>query len=311
MNTRRLEAFLAIVRCGSFAAASQQLNMTQSAISLRIRELEQELGVRVFDRSRRKAALTAEGRRLIPFATNVTKAVNEMKFALESPAALSGRVRLGVTELVAVTWLPALVDELRLRFPKLELALEVGLANNVVRRTELGEIDVALTPGREFPRDLESIHLGDVEFHWMASPSLLPPDWDWDLSSPASPAVLLLAEDSFVNTIANAWFREREISPHRIDTCTSMNVLAALTASGLGISLLPSLSYTNELKKRIFRLVDPDAAISGSFFALFRRNDLDATARVVSSVCREVSTFPKRSARQQGASAGVRSHKEY
>lgn len=293
MNTRRLEAFLAIVRSGSFAAASEQLNMTQSAISLRIRELESDLGVALFDRSRRRAVLTAEGRSLVLHATAVTAAVNDMKFALGSEAAVSGTVRLGVTELVAVTWLPALVDALRTRLPKIQLQLEVGLANHVVERTEAGEIDIALTPGSHFGTELDSVSLGEVKFHWVAAPSLLKDGWDWDLSSPQSPAVLLFAENSFINSVADAWFRKNQIAPRRIDTCNSMNVLAALTAAGLGISLLPTFCYEGELANGTLAIIDREAAIDGRFFAVFRRHSLTATARMVAAISQEVSTFPK------------------
>lgn len=293
MNTRRLEAFLAIVRCGSFASASEQLNMTQSAISLRIRELESELGIEIFDRSRRKAVLTAEGRSLVPYAMAVIAAVNDLRYALGSEASVSGSVRLGVTELVAVTWLPRLVHALQQRFPRLQLQLKVGLANHLVEQTLSGMIDIALTPGTRFEAELESVALGAVAFQWVAAPSLLGPKWSWDLSAPNSPPVLLFAEDSFINSVADAWFRQHGITPRRIDTCNSMNVLAALTAAGLGISLLPTFCYSAELEQGSLQLVDPESSIKGTFFAVFRRNSLTATARIVAAISREVSTFPQ------------------
>ena len=292
MNTKRLETFLAIVRCGSFVVASEQLAMTQAAVSQRIRELETELGFPVFDRTRRQAVLTPAGRSLIPYAEAVLSAVNDLRFALGSDARVSGTVRLGVTELVAVTWLPKLVDALQTRFPDLHLYLEVGLANGVVERTLSGEIDVALTPGTHFHADLEAVSLGTIEFQWMASRSLLAAGWDWDLAGPTAPPVLLLAVNSFVNSVADAWFRSRQISPRRIDTCNSMNVLAALTTAGLGVSLLPTFCYAAELAAGTLCRVDPGSCIKGTFFAVHRRNTLTATARIVAAISKEVSTFP-------------------
>lgn len=292
MNTKRLETFLAIVRRGSFVVASEQLAMTQAAISQRIRELETELGFEVFDRARRQAVLTPAGRSLIPYAEAVVSAVNDMRFALGSETSVSGTVRLGVTELVAVTWLPRLVDALQTRFPKLQLYLEVGLANGVVDRTLSGEIDVALTPGTHFHADLEAVSLGTIEFQWMASRPLLATGWNWDLADPKAPPVLLLAVNSFVNSIADAWFRSRQIAPRRIDTCNSMNVLAALTTAGLGVSLLPTFCYDAELADGTLCLVDPASGIKGTFFAVHRRNNLTATARVAAAIAKEVSTFP-------------------
>lgn len=293
MNTRRLEALLAIVRCGSFAAASEQLNMTQSAISLRIRELEEELGTTIFDRSRRRAELTSEGRQLVQYAAAVVSAVNDMKYAIGDKELLAGTVRLGVTELVAVTWLPALVNVLRQRFPRLQLELKVGLASDVVDQIARGQLDIGLTPGLSFAPEFESVSLGTVDFQWVAAPSLLEAGWTWDLSSSSSPSVLLLAEKSFINEIADAWFRERQIFPRHIDTCNSMNVLAALVAGGLGVSLLPTFCYLEEIASRKFQLVDPEVRIAGTFYALFHRHNLSATTRAVAALCGELSTFPQ------------------
>ncbi len=307
MNTRRLEALLAIVRCGSFAAASEQLNMTQSAISLRIRELEDELGTMIFDRSRRKAELTSEGRHLVQYAAAVVSAVNEMKYAIGDKDLLAGTVRLGVTELVAVTWLPNLVNELRRRFPRLQLELKVGLASDVSEQVARGQLDLALTPGLSFAPELESISIGTVDFQWMASPSILEKGWTWDLSSATSPPVLLLAETSFINEMADSWFREKHISPRRIDTCNSMNVLAALVAGGLGTSLLPTFCYLDEIASKRFQLVEPDVRLPGTFYAIFHRHNLAATTRAVAALCCEVSTFPKSKDQSQNTHLGSRS----
>ncbi len=293
MNTRRLEAFLAIVRCGSFAAAAAQLNMTQSAVSLRIRELERDLGVTIFDRKKRKVVLTESGRALVDHATTVTSAVNDMKYVLGQDAQVSGTVRLGIAELVAVTWLPILVNELQRRFPRLQLQLEVGLADNLGESARRGEIDIALMPGTKFSWELESVSLGSVDFQWMAAPSIVTPDWNWNLSAPTAPRILLLPENSFINSIADAWFRQNNIMLRRTNICNSMSVLASLTAAGLGISLLPTFCYSEELANGTFQLVDPRIRINGTFYAVFRRSSLTATARTLAAICQEISTFPR------------------
>jgi DNA-binding transcriptional LysR family regulator len=68
MNRKQLETFETIVRLGSFAAAAAKLNATQSTVSARIQELEESLGVQLFDRAQRKANLTTKGRELVSYA---------------------------------------------------------------------------------------------------------------------------------------------------------------------------------------------------------------------------------------------------
>lgn len=291
MNTRRLEAFLAILRCGSFAAAAAQLNMTQSAVSLRIRELERELGAKIFDREKRKVELTEIGRSLVDHAICVTAAVNNLKYSLGDNSQISGTVRLGIAELVALTWLPTLVNELQRRFPNLRLQMEIGLADKIAEKVRSGETDVALVPGMNFDSELESIPLGSVDFQWMGALSTIRQGWNWN--DPDTPPILLLPEHSFTNNIADLWFRQNNIAPPRVNICNSLSVLTALTAAGLGISLLPTLCYGNELENGSLQLLEPDVCINGTFFAVFRRSSLTPTARSIAGICQELSTFPK------------------
>ncbi|PWT91043.1 MAG: hypothetical protein C5B56_04445 [Proteobacteria bacterium] len=104
VNRKQLETFATIVRFGSFAAAAARLNATQSTISARIRELEESLGVQLFDRTQRKAKLTAKGRGLVAYAHSAIELFSEIQRQLGSPQAQTGIVRVGVAELVAVTW---------------------------------------------------------------------------------------------------------------------------------------------------------------------------------------------------------------
>ena len=290
MNTKRLEAFLAVVRCGSFAAASERLHMTQSAISLRIRELEQELDIPLFDRSGRKAVLTAEGRGLIRHAEAVIAAVEEMKHSFGINKMVVGTVRVGVAELIAVTWLPQLVGILQKRFPRLVVELQVGTAYQIVDRVKRDQLDVALMPGTSFDSELESLALGTVEFQWVAAPEIATPSYDW--AADDAPPVLLLSRDSYITHTADAWFRQNQIVPQRVSTCNSMNVLAALAANGLGVALLPTFHYSEQLSSGTLKVIDAEPRITAAFFAIFRDQGLSSPSRLLATIAREVSTFP-------------------
>jgi DNA-binding MarR family transcriptional regulator len=113
MNFRQLESFLTIAELGSFAAAADRLCVTQSTISARIQELEQILGVELFDRSQRTARLTLKGRELIGYAEQIVDLASEIRRRVGSKDALAGVVRVGVAELVAISWLPNLVNAVR------------------------------------------------------------------------------------------------------------------------------------------------------------------------------------------------------
>ncbi len=107
MNFRQFEALYWIARLGSFHAAARHLETSQPAVSARIRELEHELGVALFDRSARKARLTAERprtHRAMP--PRSWRSPRKSASASARKEALAGHVRLGVPGIAAMTWLP-------------------------------------------------------------------------------------------------------------------------------------------------------------------------------------------------------------
>ena len=90
MNLRFLEAFYWIAKLGSFSAAAAKLHATPAAISERIRTLEEDLGVRVFERDSRKVSLTAHGQRLLPYAEQMLALRDAMKETVRDPGAQTG-----------------------------------------------------------------------------------------------------------------------------------------------------------------------------------------------------------------------------
>jgi molybdenum-dependent DNA-binding transcriptional regulator ModE len=109
MNFRQFEALYWIARLGSFHAAARHLHTSQPAISARIREMEQQLGVTLCDRSERKVRPTPKGHEMLRYAAQVMVIAAEIQQRVGTREALTGRVRLGVPSISALTWLPHLL----------------------------------------------------------------------------------------------------------------------------------------------------------------------------------------------------------
>jgi DNA-binding transcriptional LysR family regulator len=112
MTLLQLETFRLIAETGSFTRASQILNTTQSTVSMRIAQLERELGVQFLDRSKRAIRLTSIGRNLRRYAEEFHTLTNALKQDIANPETTPGVIKIGVAELIALTWLPQLVGEL-------------------------------------------------------------------------------------------------------------------------------------------------------------------------------------------------------
>jgi DNA-binding transcriptional LysR family regulator len=291
MNFRQLQTFVEIVRLGSFAAAANKLNATQSTISARIQELEQDLGVQLFDRSQRKATVTAKGRELLGYAERALALQEEIRQQIAPSEGLSGLVRVGVAELVAMTWLPKLVSTLRERYPKIMLELDIALTSPLRSRLVSGDLDVALIPGPAFDVGLTARPVGAVQFHWMAGRDFVPPDRPLVAADFSTFRILSLGENSIHFETVSSWLAESG-STQRPDLCNSMTVLAMLTATGVGVSLLPPTCYEKEIATGELKVLESSpvpAAMPFSVVCKGRRTT--ALQDAVADIAVEVSSF--------------------
>ena len=294
MNIKQLETFLAIVRFGSFVAAAERLHATPSTISARIQELEQDLGTILFDRSQRKAPLTPKGRELLLYAQRATSAFDEIRSRVGGGETMSGLVRLGVAEMIAVTWLPSLVELIHSRYPKLVLELSVLLTADLLQGIANGLLDVALLPGIAFDPTLAAKPLGKVRFRWMAGRSIALPDRTIRPSDLGDIRILSLGKGSFHHRTVQHWLKLQGDATHQVDVCNSMDVVASLTRAGLGVSLLPTLSYATEIAAGDLRVLEtsPEGP-EVDFFALYEEGAIGNLPSRIADLAEGASTFER------------------
>jgi DNA-binding transcriptional LysR family regulator len=145
ITSRQLKAFLLTARHQSFSRAAEQLFITQSGMSVLIRELEEQLGFRLFDRTTRRVTLTEFGNRFLPIAD---RSVLELEAAAQnigrSASAANRRLTLGAMPLIAGRLLPAAIGAYAKRDPGLEIVLHDGDRSKLVAMVGSGELDAAL-----------------------------------------------------------------------------------------------------------------------------------------------------------------------
>lgn len=144
---RQLRAFAAVSALGSFTAAAGQLHVTQSALSVLIRELERTLGTRLFDRHTRSVRLTEAGRDFLP---HVDQIFVELDAGAASVAGLRdkhrGSLRIGAPQLMACTLMPRVIAAFRLVHPAIDVKLVDTLPELMVQRVAGGDVDMAIGP---------------------------------------------------------------------------------------------------------------------------------------------------------------------
>lgn len=138
-----LAVFVAVVEAGGFTAASQRLGRTQSAVSVRVQDLESQLGHKLLERSRRGVTPTAAGERLIGHARRLLAIEREALADLAGDAA-SGRLRIGIPDDYMDAYLRPLIARFAAENPKVELELHCDLSRRIEPALAAGEFDLAV-----------------------------------------------------------------------------------------------------------------------------------------------------------------------
>ena len=294
MNIRRLEAFLAVARYGGFAEAAGRLNLTQSAISIRIKELEHDLGVVLFNRSKRQVQLTPKGRELIDYAERAVALQHEIRRQVGSPEAMSGVMRIGVAELIAVTWLPRFAAMVRARHPGLILEFDVAMNPSMLGRVRSGDLDIALVISTETAGDLLARDLGVVPFAWMVGASFDLPHGTLSMDDLSRLPIIYQGTDSFMREFVSSMLHFGGKARRSGTSCNSLAALASLTVAGLGVSLMPLQTSERDIREGRLRILPiAPTYIDVGYSAVCARADNSLAVSTLMDIAIEASTFQR------------------
>ena len=147
MKLSDLTTFAAVANCGGITRAAGELNTVQSNVTNRIRGLEDEIGVPLFERQARGMVLTDAGRRLLPYAERLNALAREALHAARDDGVPKGPLSIGAMETTAAVRLPALLSRYHRAYPDVALSLQTGPTAALVQRVLDGGLDGAFVAG--------------------------------------------------------------------------------------------------------------------------------------------------------------------
>jgi DNA-binding transcriptional LysR family regulator len=282
MNLNQFEALYWIGRLGSFHAAARHLKTSQPAISGRIRDLELELGITLFDRSQRRVRPTPKGYEMLRYAAELVSISTQIRRAAGEREVVTGRVRLGVTGVAALTWARTLIERLKVAEPSIVVELTVEASELLAEQLENGALELAVLAGPLDSMKLTAERIGHVPMSWIASPQLGLPDRLVTSAEIAAHPVITGMPGSYLHTASMEWFRADGVEPLHQHACSSLNLRIQLAAQGLGIALAALSAARRELADgslRALRVNRPTPTIE--YFMASRAFGTDPAVRVV------------------------------
>jgi DNA-binding transcriptional LysR family regulator len=167
MNIQQLETFYWITRLRTFAAAGEYLHASRANVSSRIRELENELGVLLFEYIGRTVTLTLNGRELLAYAERVVAEAARLKVAAGKMVVGQGLVRIGAGEAIAMRSLITIINSLIERYPGLDVEFDFNLNANLLSKLERGTVDIAVVGGPVDDPGTRLVPVGAMNFQWV------------------------------------------------------------------------------------------------------------------------------------------------
>jgi len=270
MDTRRLRYFVVTAEELHFGRAAKRLGISQPPLSLQIRALEQELGLRLLERNQRNVALTSAGEVLLSEGRRILSALDQAAhLARRAAQGVQGKLSVGFITPTEYSFLPALVKAFRLQFPGVALQLRELMTDTQIEDLKAGVLDVGLLSGHFDHPDFDCREV-------MAEPLIAAIPVGHALAATASPLpVKQLANEDLVlfpRAIAPVLFdeivifcRKAGFSLRLAQEARQTQTIVSLVSAGLGIGIVPA-SIRHLRRKgvmyRRFRERTPQARVS-------------------------------------------------
>ncbi|MBY4595343.1 LysR family transcriptional regulator [Ottowia caeni] len=290
MNIRFLETVLWLAKLRTLKATAEQLYITHTAISSRIAALEQDLGVKLFEKSGQGFEPTPEGIRFIEEAGQIVESYHRLRRVMLDPSKLRGSLRIGLVTTLTPTVFPYLVKTLREEYPHVSLSVTVDMADRLIKDLKGGRLDLLLTSSWPQDPSYEIVPLCSFAMGLVASPTL-----GVDVKNPL--AVEQLANYPFVG------YPSGTDSQMRVESYFSgVNQVAGvhatngsygnvqLAVAGLGISAVPIVSVKAELAQGLLVLLPTvKRYTSVHYAAIFSKDGGTEIPRAVASLARQAA----------------------
>ena len=248
VTLKQMRYFEALAAQGHFGRAADLCAISQPALSMQIKDLEQSLGINLFERGARAVRLTAFGEEFALRARDILRGVDELAdLARASQDRLVGRLRMGVIPTVAPYLLPTIIGDLTRYNPKLDLRLRETMTQNLLHELAQGRLDTAIVALPVSEQSLTEVALFSESF------VLVRPAADAAKPVPNRDGLralrlLLLEEGHCFREQALSFCNLPQAQPRELLDGSSLTTLVQMVSAGIGVTLIPEMAVAVETR---------------------------------------------------------------
>jgi LysR family transcriptional regulator, hydrogen peroxide-inducible genes activator len=248
ITLRQLRYFDALARHGHFGRAAEACSITQPALSMQIKEMEEALGGVLLERSARQVTLTKFGEEIVQRVRDILRSVDELgDFARASQDRLAGRLRIGVIPTIAPYLLPKVIENLARMHPELDIHVRETLTPRLIKEVVEGRLDTAIVALPVSEPSLTEITCFSETF------LLVRPGWDEGTPVPSHESLremrlLLLEEGHCFRDQALSFCNMQSSPPREVLDASSLSTLVQMVGAGIGVTLIPEMAVGVETR---------------------------------------------------------------
>jgi LysR family hydrogen peroxide-inducible transcriptional activator len=248
LSLRQLRYFDALTRHGHFGRAAEACAISQPALSMQIKEMEQALGGLLLERNARQVALTRFGEEITERVRSILRSVDELgDFARASRDRLAGRLRIGMIPTIAPYLLPKIIGNLTRLHPELDIQVRETLTPKLIQELSEGRLDTAILALPVSEPSLTEAPLFSENF------LLVRPRKDEGTPVPSSESLremrlLLLEEGHCFRDQALSFCKSQSSPPREMLDANSLSTLVQMVSAGIGVTLIPEMAVAVETR---------------------------------------------------------------
>jgi DNA-binding transcriptional LysR family regulator len=274
LNLDQLHTFSEVIDAGSFSAAAARLDLSQPAVSLQVRQLEQRLNVRLIERVGKRLKPTSAGLTLLEHARRIDAAVEDAMRALSSHASgvVAGEVAIGTGATACIHLLPPMLRAMRKRHPMLDIRVSTGNTDDVVTAVTENRLDIGLVT---LPAAGRSLHITPVlRDEFVAIAPAGDQHWATEVTPQRLAAAPMVAFESGSSTrlLIDEWFLQAGLRVRPVMALGSIEAIKEMVAAGLGYSIVPRMSVNAAHYRRGLRVAALTPELSRTLAIVVRQD---------------------------------------